>query len=100
MSILVPSLSSSYSSSPLPATSLSIPSTIFSRQFFCKTRRTSPPFSASKRRLKPLISAQLCAPETLILDKSKLSVGETVNEEELWAAACLRVRTFNDFRNL
>lgn len=90
MPILVSSPSSS--SSPLSATSLPNPRT---RQFFLNSTRIS--HSLSARRFKPILSSQLCAPDTLVLDKSKLSVAETVSEDELWAAACLRVRTFNDF---
>ncbi|PIA46106.1 hypothetical protein AQUCO_01600402v1, partial [Aquilegia coerulea] len=32
--------------------------------------------------------------ETLTLDRSLLNVKETISEDELWATACLRVRTF------
>ncbi|GFQ01410.1 hypothetical protein PHJA_002284900 [Phtheirospermum japonicum] len=36
-------------------------------------------------------------PRTSRIDRSSLSVAETCLEAELWAAACLRVRTFYDF---
>ncbi|XP_022134834.1 uncharacterized protein LOC111007009 [Momordica charantia] len=36
--------------------------------------------------------------QTIPVDKSKLRVSEGTSEAELWAAACLRVRTFNKFR--
>ncbi|XP_023531979.1 uncharacterized protein LOC111794081 isoform X2 [Cucurbita pepo subsp. pepo] len=35
---------------------------------------------------------------TITVDKSKLRVSEATSKDELWAAACLRVRTFNQFR--
>ncbi|CAK9140103.1 unnamed protein product, partial [Ilex paraguariensis] len=40
----------------------------------------------------------LCANETIKIDESTFSVGEATSEDELWAAAYLRVRTFYDFR--
>lgn len=44
-------------------------------------------------------SSDVCVPqEPLIIDKSALIVNEAVSEDELWAAACLRIRTFNEFK--
>ncbi|PIN22089.1 Histone acetyltransferase [Handroanthus impetiginosus] len=41
---------------------------------------------------------QVASPSrTSIIDRSLLSVSETCSEDELWAAACLRVRTFYNF---
>ncbi|KAE8056809.1 hypothetical protein FH972_013546 [Carpinus fangiana] len=51
------------------------------------------------RRQRPIASSHL--PSTLdanIIDKSFLSLAEAFSEEELWAAACLRVRSFYEFR--
>ncbi|KNA08310.1 hypothetical protein SOVF_163660 [Spinacia oleracea] len=36
--------------------------------------------------------------QPLIIDQSALVVEEAVSEEALWAAACLRIRTFNEFK--
>ncbi|KFK29330.1 hypothetical protein AALP_AA7G119700 [Arabis alpina] len=43
-------------------------------------------------RLRPIAASSICVP---LIDRSTFIVSETVSEEELWAAACLRVRTFN-----
>ncbi|XP_068649172.1 GCN5-related N-acetyltransferase 7, chloroplastic [Aristolochia californica] len=40
------------------------------------------------------VVAQVCTQESLILDGSVLTVDEAVSDDELWAAARLRVRTF------
>ncbi|KAF7154786.1 hypothetical protein RHSIM_Rhsim01G0012100 [Rhododendron simsii] len=68
---------------------------------------TSPPplllsphlsFHATSRR-RPITavasSSHLCNPTKL--DRSALKLAEAVSEDELWAAARLRIRTFNDF---
>ncbi|KAA8522801.1 hypothetical protein F0562_009224 [Nyssa sinensis] len=44
------------------------------------------------------VASQLCEHETLNIDKSALNVAEAVSEGELWATACLRVRSFYNFR--
>ncbi|KAL2232735.1 uncharacterized protein LOC105155638 [Sesamum indicum] len=38
-------------------------------------------------------------PKTSRINRSLLSVSETCSEAELWAASCLRVRTFYDFKD-
>ncbi|XP_039019068.1 uncharacterized protein LOC120150445 isoform X2 [Hibiscus syriacus] len=35
----------------------------------------------------------------LSIDRSSLTVAEAVEEDQLWAAACLRVHSFNDFQS-
>ncbi|XP_047322098.1 uncharacterized protein LOC124925990 [Impatiens glandulifera] len=42
------------------------------------------------------VRSQLCTSE--ILEKSLLVLAETTSEEELWAAVCLRIRSFYSFR--
>ncbi|VVB15753.1 unnamed protein product [Arabis nemorensis] len=44
-------------------------------------------------RLRPVAASNVCVPS---IDSSTFIVSETVSEDELWAAACLRVRTFNE----
>ncbi|AEE85424.1 GNAT domain [Arabidopsis thaliana x Arabidopsis arenosa] len=47
-----------------------------------------------KLRFRPVAaSSHICAPA---IDKSTFVISESVSEDELWAAACLRVRTFNE----
>ncbi|GMH23277.1 hypothetical protein Nepgr_025120 [Nepenthes gracilis] len=43
--------------------------------------------------------SQLCAQKILIIDKPALVVKEATSDDELWAAACLRVRSFRDFKD-
>ncbi|KAL8128691.1 hypothetical protein V2J09_017846 [Rumex salicifolius] len=70
-------------------------------------RCVSFPFSSSSssavfRFQVPLVavsSPQPCADEPSLLDKSLLCVEEAVSEQQLWSAACLRVRTFNEFKD-
>ena len=55
------------------------------------------------RRQRPIAYSHLSShlPSTLdanTIDKSLLSLAEAFSEEELWAAACLRVRSFYEFR--
>lgn len=38
-------------------------------------------------------------PQPILIDKSILSISEAKSENELWAASCLRVRTFYDFQH-
>ncbi|GAB2267475.1 hypothetical protein Dimus_002458 [Dionaea muscipula] len=53
----------------------------------------------SRRRSELLVVSQLCAHETLIFHQSTFVFKEAVSDDELWAAACLRVRSFNNFRD-
>lgn len=56
------------------------------------------PQSSCRRLLKPIAATHLCPEETHHrIDKSLVKISEAVAEDELWAAACLRVRTFYDF---
>lgn len=78
--------------------------------FYSRPTSTSPPFHLSfhttsisplrrRRLITAVASSHLCNPETPTkLDKSALRLAEAVSEDELWAAACLRIRSFNDFR--
>ncbi|XP_010687701.2 uncharacterized protein LOC104901787 isoform X1 [Beta vulgaris subsp. vulgaris] len=59
-------------------------------------------FSPSRRLFTLSVSSpDVCdAPQQhLIVDKSALIVDEAVSEEHLWAAASLRIRTFNEFKD-
>ncbi|XP_010265289.1 PREDICTED: uncharacterized protein LOC104603058 isoform X2 [Nelumbo nucifera] len=47
---------------------------------------------------RPIITSQLCTQELVTIDRSALVVAEAFSEEQLWAAACLRVRSFNEFQ--
>lgn len=49
--------------------------------------------SSCRLRLRPISTSHVLAPS---IDRSTIVISETVSEEELWAAACLRVRTFNE----
>ncbi|XP_062164794.1 GCN5-related N-acetyltransferase 7, chloroplastic isoform X2 [Alnus glutinosa] len=51
------------------------------------------------RRQRPIASSHLSSTlDTNPIDKSSLNLAEAFSEEELWAAACLRVRSFYEFR--
>ncbi|KAF8045814.1 hypothetical protein N665_4382s0002 [Sinapis alba] len=52
--------------------------------------RSSP---SCRFRLRPISASHILAPA---IDRSAIVISETVSENELWAAACLRVRTFNE----
>ncbi|PSS04310.1 Acyl-CoA N-acyltransferase protein [Actinidia chinensis var. chinensis] len=54
------------------------------------------PVTVVRRRLPTAVASHLCNPTKL--DKSALIVAEATSEDELWAAACLRIRTFRNFR--
>lgn len=60
------------------------------------------PSLSSRRRFKLKLSASppdVCAlKEPPIIDKSAIVVDEAVSDDEFWAAACLRIRTFNEFK--
>lgn len=51
--------------------------------------------------LRPITPLHVCTPhhqeDSLSIDKSSLIVDETTAEDQLWAAACLRVRSFHQF---
>ncbi|XP_010433270.1 PREDICTED: uncharacterized protein LOC104717417 [Camelina sativa] len=66
---------------------------IFSESTTDVTSRLSLSIPSLRFRFRPAAS-HICAPA---IDKSTFVVSETVSEDELWAAACLRVRTFNEF---
>lgn len=70
-----------------PATTSSSSSPYFHLSFHATSRRRPITAVAS--------SSHLCNPTKL--DKSALKLAEAVSEDELWAAARLRIRTFNDF---
>ncbi|KAM3269886.1 hypothetical protein P3S67_029792 [Capsicum chacoense] len=44
-------------------------------------------------------SQQISSPSRILIDKSLFSVAEAKSTNELWAASCLRVRTFYGFHN-
>ncbi|XP_042499674.1 uncharacterized protein LOC122077839 [Macadamia integrifolia] len=69
---------------------------------FYNPRNHSPVFLPCRRtggQSRSIISSHLCTPETITLDRSALDIAEAVSEEELWAAACLRIRSFHEFRD-
>ena len=89
------------SSSPLPISLHR--STATPTPLNCKSQPTIISVTYQSQRLRihrrPItVASQLCANETIKMDKSTLSVAEATSEDELLAAACLRVRTFYDFR--
>ncbi|KAJ4709424.1 Acyl-CoA N-acyltransferase protein [Melia azedarach] len=54
----------------------------------------------SRFYLRPGTALYVCTPphqESLSIDKSSLIVDEKTSEDQLWAAACLRVRSFYEF---
>lgn len=61
-------------------------------------------FSASSASLlvrrRPITACQVCTHNEALnrVDKSTLNVAEGFAEDELWAAACLRVRSFYQFK--
>lgn len=49
--------------------------------------------------VRPMAAADLCPDTTHYeVDKSLVKIDEAFDEDELWAAACLRVRSFYHFR--
>ncbi|KAM7472856.1 hypothetical protein LguiA_011039 [Lonicera macranthoides] len=92
MAVLVPS-------SPLP---ISLSTTITSLVDSSRLQQSAISFNPSRipryriHRCPVTVSLH---PETLIIDKSVLNVTEAVSDAELWAASCLRVRSFYQFRD-
>lgn len=82
------SLINSYTSSPFS-------SVVSPSHFF-------PPFSSHSRRFSRLFVSSTgisdVPQQRFIVDKSSLVLYEAVSENELWAAANLRIRTFNEFK--
>ncbi|XP_057967413.1 GCN5-related N-acetyltransferase 7, chloroplastic isoform X1 [Malania oleifera] len=54
---------------------------------------------SGRRGLWLVTASLLCSQKSTTLDKSTLKVAETIAEDELWAAACLRVRSFYEFQS-
>lgn len=67
---------------------------IFSDSDTDLSSRSSLSIPSWRFRLRPVSASQICVPS---IDRSTFVVSETVSEDELWAAASLRVRTFNEF---
>ncbi|XP_034699011.1 uncharacterized protein LOC117924495 [Vitis riparia] len=84
-------------SSSLPPLSNSLPTSTSSSNLCCPRIYSSSSYHLRRRLLRPIIASQLCAPQTFKIDKSSLVVAETVSEDQLWAAACLRIRSFYQF---
>lgn len=85
-------------SSSLPPLSNPLPTSTSSSNLCCpRIYSSSSSYHLRRRLLRPLIASQLCAPQTFKIDKSSLVVAETVSEDQLWAAACLRIRSFYQF---
>lgn len=84
-------------SSSLPSLSPSLSSSSnLSSPRICSSSSSYP---LRRRLLQPLVAAsELCSPQTFRIDKSSLVVAETVSEDQLRAAACLRIRSFHKFR--
>ncbi|KAK3005579.1 hypothetical protein RJ639_017264 [Escallonia herrerae] len=81
---------------PLPISLPSIPSTATS--FNSRPQpTTSVPVRSTPRR-SAAAASQLCTHENLTIDKSSLNVAVANSEGELWAASCLRVRSFYSFQ--
>lgn len=65
------------------------------------TNSISFPFHTTQfyRRQRSIASSNLSSTlDTNHIDKSFLNLAEAFSEEELWAAACLRIRSFYEFR--
>ncbi|XP_041019037.1 uncharacterized protein LOC121260980 isoform X1 [Juglans microcarpa x Juglans regia] len=63
---------------------------------FYRIQFSGPTFS---RRQRPIAASDLCSTlDTSPIDRPSLNVSEAFSEDELWAAACLRVRSFYEFR--
>ncbi|KAK9275284.1 hypothetical protein L1049_022546 [Liquidambar formosana] len=88
---------------------LTFPSSIPTTHIFCPNfydpKGTPSSLSASVRwsrrrrhQLRSITASQLCTHEALTIDRNALNVAENVSEAELWAAACLRVRSFYHFQ--
>ncbi|KAL6331369.1 hypothetical protein AAG906_011306 [Vitis piasezkii] len=85
-------------SSSLPPLSNPLPPSTSSSNLCCpRIYSSSSSYHLRRRLLRPLIASQLCDPQTFKIDKSSLVVAETVSEDQLWAAACLRIRSFYQF---
>ncbi|KAF8400439.1 hypothetical protein HHK36_013737 [Tetracentron sinense] len=79
---------------------LSSSSSPISSPLLCNSHRSHSSLNCRNRGLfRSLITSQLCTQETLTLDRSSLDVAEAISEEELWAAACLRVQSFYKFED-
>ncbi|KAI3996593.1 hypothetical protein MKX01_009425 [Papaver californicum] len=96
-------LTSSSSSSIFVPNSISRPNRCNSR-IICPNLRNpriskSDVFLFSKTKFQSLTYSQLCTNDkTLTLDTSALDISVVVAEDEIWASACLRVRSFYDFK--
>ncbi|KAL6973743.1 GCN5-related N-acetyltransferase 7, chloroplastic [Sarracenia purpurea var. burkii] len=85
-------------SSPTPLLSRSSPTTSSSSPFNLRFR-LSVHIASRRRRRFFAVASHLCNPETPTkLDKSELNVAEAISEDELLAAARLRIRSFYNFR--
>ncbi|KAG9456052.1 hypothetical protein H6P81_000560 [Aristolochia fimbriata] len=93
---LIPSTSSSNYSAPRTCGFFSKHPSSFP---LCPSRLSftplTPPESCAPR-VSRFVLPRVCTDEPLILDGSALTVEEAVSDDELWAAARLRVRTFYD----
>ncbi|MCL7025207.1 hypothetical protein MKW94_017337 [Papaver nudicaule] len=87
--------SSSCSSSFLP-NSISRPNL----RIICPNLKTNPRRSSKSNKFQSLTYNQLCTNDktTISLDTSAIDVSVAVAEDEIWASACLRVRSFNSFK--
>ncbi|XP_015583294.1 uncharacterized protein LOC8270697 isoform X2 [Ricinus communis] len=56
----------------------------------------NPPYSR-RCQLRPITASHVCTPHDI--NKSSLVIAETEAEDELWAASCLRVRSFHNFHD-
>ncbi|KAK2978156.1 hypothetical protein RJ640_024138 [Escallonia rubra] len=83
---------------PLPIYLPSITSTATS--FNCRPQSTTsvPIRSTPRCSAAAAAASQLFTNETLTIDKSSLNVAVANSEGELWAASCLRVRSFYSFQ--
>ncbi|KAF7806591.1 N-acyltransferase superfamily protein [Senna tora] len=57
-----------------------------------------PQSSASPISAMPASSPDICTPQSPKIDTSLLTIAQSFYDDELWAASCLRARSFNDFR--
>ncbi|KAI4344358.1 hypothetical protein L6164_011592 [Bauhinia variegata] len=66
--------------------------------FFNPRIQSCAPAISGRIILIPLSSSNICTQESAKVDASLLTITESFYEDELWAAACLRIRSFHDFK--
>ncbi|GKV18172.1 hypothetical protein SLEP1_g28593 [Rubroshorea leprosula] len=89
--------------SPVPSSStLSLPIASPSPRWCPSCHQPSASATSLLISLRPVAASQVCPsthqPQPILIDKSSLIVSEAASEDQFWAAASLRVRTFYNFQ--